>query len=359
MKYIVAILAFFSSVFLFSCIEIIDFNINENSDQIVIIGSITTEPGPYEITITKASDFYTPSYVSGNEINDARVSISSDDGQVEELSYTEDGVYVSRAEGIRGEVGRSYTLTIITANNEIYQSSSELITQSPSIDSLYIEYQEVDEFENGIVVTNKYANLLVDLLDDPNAENYYSWTWDGTYQFSSNPELFTTRNGGPPVITPLPCSFGDCSCCTCWLNTPEKNDLALSSDLLFNGNIIKKLYAGTVPITPRSFQYKYLINVKQKTLSKKGYDFWQLIKDQASASTILATPPAQIIGNISNINNPSELVWGFFSASDVVTKSFYLSASDIPNFNAIQTDTIRNDCRTIPGATTQTPPFWE
>jgi hypothetical protein len=350
------LLALGLSLLTLSCVENIGFAINESSDQIVIVGSITTKPGPYFIKVYKAVDFYEGLNDSSNPIESAKVVISSDDGQSEVLTEIEPGLYQTNAIGIRGQVGRSYSLGVITKAGNVYQSSRERIIESAEIDSIYFQFEEKDVFLVGnITVKARSAKILVDFYDKVDQENYYNWSWNSTYKFVSNPESFTNQAGQP---APLPCSFFGCNCCMCWLTSEEQNDLELAQDRLFNGKKVEQHLVATIPLKPNEFQFKHYVNVSQKSLSKDAYDFWKQIKEQKSATTIFATPPAKIKGNIININNPGEDVWGYFSASDVKTKSFFIYPHDIPA-TLYDFSVINNDCRTVPNATNQQPSFWQ
>lgn len=357
-KIIPFVLGLLAITFVVSCIDDINFNIDEAGDQLVIIGSITTKPGPYKVEISKAIDFFSSISSLSNRVRDARVIISSDDGQVEELTHVGSGVYETSQAGIRGEVGRSYAVTVITADGETYQSKRERIVAAPEIDSLYFQYEEREAIgANNIKVINRFAKVMVDVTDDPNEENYYAWTWKGTYQFKTFPELFTNPDGSP---APLPCSFFGCSCCICWLTTEENNELAIANDVLTNGNQIKEQVVANIPISAFQFEQKYHVNVTQRAQTKEAFEFWSLVKEQQSAATLFATPPARIRSNIVNINNPDELVWGFFEASGASEKSFFINRRDIPGALLLQSDdSIRNDCRRVLNATTSQPLFWE
>lgn len=340
------------------CVDIIDFSINENPDQVVIYGAITTEPGPYEVRITRAIDFYSTS--SNPAITDAQVFISSNEGEVERLTYESSGTYLSNPNGIRGESGKSYALTVILNNGEIYQSSRQTIVPSPLIDSIYYEYRE-DDIRSGELITGieKYIEVQIDTKDDPDEENYYRWTWNGTFRYRTFPELFKiSDDDGNRVISPLPCSSPPCSCCNCWASEAN-NDIVIKTDRLINGNNIKNQIVAKIPITARTFEDKFHIQVTQESLSPEAYQFWKLIEDQSLSATLFATPPAQIKSNLININRTDELVWGFFSASDVSMKTLAISRTQLPIQVPVETDSLTEDCRNAyPNATNQAPDFW-
>ena len=63
-------------------------------------------------------------------------------------------------------------------------------------------------------------------------------------------------------------------------------------------------------------------------MSNRAYDYWLQVQEQSQESGgLYETQPVQIHGNISNINDPEEVVLGFFDASSVTEKRIFVSES--------------------------------
>ncbi|GAB3534516.1 hypothetical protein GCM10027443_21780 [Pontibacter brevis] len=79
-------------------------------------------------------------------------------------------------------------------------------------------------------------------------------------------------------------------------------------------------------------------------------------QQRQSTGTVFDPPPAQVKGNMFNVEDEEEQVIGFFDASAVSMKEVIIQAEDIqypvPPFQW------PDDCRTIPGATTGVPAGW-
>jgi len=169
MKYNTNFNKVFSAVFLimstfifYSCEEIIEIDLNSADPKIVIEGSVTAQPGPYTVTITKTTDYYNPG--SYPTVSGAVVSIADSNGFFEELVETATGIY--QTDSLQGTPGRTYTLTV-TVEGQTYSAVSSM-PQATEIDSLFYE-----ENEEGVRPRDKkgYA-LTVKFTDKPGVEDF-------------------------------------------------------------------------------------------------------------------------------------------------------------------------------------------
>jgi len=75
---------------------------------------------------------------------------------------------------------------------------------------------------------------------------------------------------------------------------------------------------------------EYSINIKQYSISRKEYDFWDNLKRvDESGGDIFATQPFPVISNIHNTNDAKEKVLGYFQVSSVKRKMKNILFSDI------------------------------
>jgi hypothetical protein len=96
-------------------------------------------------------------------------------------------------------------------------------------------------------------------------------------------------------------------------------------------DIIKRLPVHFVSTKSSRLSRRYSILVKQYSLSREAYVFWEQLKNSNEPlGTLFDKQPAQLISNIYNQNDPSKLVLGFFEASSVSTKRIFLTRRDIP-----------------------------
>ena len=74
--------------------------------------------------------------------------------------------------------------------------------------------------------------------------------------------------------------------------------------------------------------------LKQYSISKKEYDFWDSMKKiNDKGGDIFAYQPFPVISNVHNVNNPNELVLGYFQVSAVTQKRKNIAFSEIVGLN--------------------------
>ena len=350
LKSLIIVLIFLS--FVHSCIDPIDFSKGDDSTNLVVDGMITNEPGPYVVCLTRSSEYSKHRNIS-DFVERATVIISDDLGNYEILTETYiPGIYKTDPTGIRGIPGRNYKIEIETPDGKQYESDYELLTAVPEIDSIYYErrqHQELDD--NNIVQTFEGFQIYIDTKDPENINNYYMWSWEGTHEVHTQPWDYMDGRIHAPK---------DC-CATCWV-TENPGHIDVSDDKFLDGNQINKKPVTFVKIkdnsVARHFRGKYHIKVKQLSLTKEAFNYWSLIGEQISSSgSIFEPPPVPIIGNIENIKNHEEPVFGYFGASAISTKCIFIPEIEAP-FQLYDTLIYPDDCRRMGNSTEKKPSFW-
>lgn len=116
-----------------ACQKVVDINLNSKSEQIVVEGSITDQPGPYRVKLTKTVNFSETNIFP--PVSGAVVRISDDIGNSETLTETTPGIYTGSS--LHGTPGRTYTLAIIS-NGKNYSATSTM-SFPVGIDTLTVE----------------------------------------------------------------------------------------------------------------------------------------------------------------------------------------------------------------------------
>jgi hypothetical protein len=120
-----------------ACKKVIDVDLNSAAPHIVIEGTMSDQPGPYFVKLSKTvnfSDANTFPTVSG-----ALVKITDNIGTTEILTETNPGTY-STSSALIGIVGRTYTLTVNSEGKE-YSASSAI----SSGDYVTVALQSIDK----------------------------------------------------------------------------------------------------------------------------------------------------------------------------------------------------------------------
>jgi hypothetical protein len=99
--------------------DVIDIDLSEIEQKIVIEGTITNQPGPHTVKISKTASIYQES--SFPKVSGAKVIIYDDSGNIETLSEKEAGVYQTSL--LQGVPGRNYTLSVIAEGKEYLATS--------------------------------------------------------------------------------------------------------------------------------------------------------------------------------------------------------------------------------------------
>lgn len=326
-----------------SCIDRIDSGFDENDQGILVVdGIITDQSGPYEIRLFRSANV--DDNLNLNTPFPVRtVSISDNLGYVEELVSKGDGVYYSDANGIRGEIGRKYKLTIVGLDGTIYESTMEEMLPSGEIDSLYFQWEEFKPLTG----QTEYGFRV--FLNSTGSDNgYIRWKYSGTYEVQTYPELRLMNEACQAPPDPEPCSgvvlstsFSDgfvsffletvrsCSCCICWAKEVEKEP-KLNDKILTDGTF-KSIEIGYVPFDQWTFRFrKFMIKVEQMSLSKEAFEFWKIIRDQKEGSSSLFQPAFGRVRSNMISSNPNRQVTGLFYASSVTQKTAFIRASDAP-----------------------------
>jgi len=161
-----------------SCIDRINIEVPDSfSSQLVVDGLITDEPGPYMVKLSLSSK------VEGflqfrKPIVARRVTISDNAGNAEDLTLIEAGIYQTNPNGIRGVVGREYSLRVETLDGKVYESIPDRISQAEGVDSLY--YQ-LEAFQRLDAPTRYGFRVYADAQGVANIDDFFRWKYAGTY----------------------------------------------------------------------------------------------------------------------------------------------------------------------------------
>ena len=244
-------------------------------------------------------------------VSQATLTIESNASSTFPLTEIKPGSYASA--GLHLDNTRQYRLRIITADNKIYLSDFVPLKVTPPIDSL-----NFTALNNGMQF---YANTH----DPNNSTRYYRWDYEETWQFQAeylSSDLFDGTQFLPrqPDQQVYYC-FGD----------DVSNMILLASSNNLSQDVIYNMPITFVPSNSEKFETKYSILLRQYTLTKDAYTFWaNLKKNTERLGTIFDPLPSQINGNLHNINNPNEPVFGYISASTLQTKRIFIAQAQLP-----------------------------
>ncbi|MDA3822677.1 MAG: DUF4249 domain-containing protein, partial [Bacteroidales bacterium] len=249
------------------------------------------------------------------------VSVKRDDGIIINFLENEPGKYRMEDDPDFLISGKQYSLYLRTNDGKEYESSYELMHPSMPIDSLYFNLDQKsgnnpEDIINGI-------SFQADFTVDKNMGEYVRWQLTETYEFH-NPLHVGYIYGLDRHRIPLPDTS---SWRTCWITNDLTEYYTQSLRLLKNGEYFGKRLNFVSNETQR-LNHGYSLLVKQYTISKNAFIYWNDLKENSEAlGGLFNKQPSILYSNICNIDDEEELVIGYFSVSSASEKRIF--AQDI------------------------------
>jgi hypothetical protein len=333
-----------------ACIDPYEVEVEQGPQFLTIDGTITSQAQVHRVRLTRGDTYGSIFQGLIRPVLGATVIVRDNLGNVTFLteSQVNQGFYDTPA-NFAAVVGRTYTLQIQLVDGKVYSSFPELVNSAPPIKNL--SYQSKRIPVEGEINDASGVQLIVE-LDDPADQNnfYYFRSSEATYVLETRPDLYHTP---PPERRPAP---KDC-CAICFqTETVGNQSYFISSDDNFNG-LSTRLVAGFIPDNGRRFVNTYRIDLRQLNVSQEAFRFLRLVKQQSEISgSVFDPPPANIRGNMISLDDPEEVVLGYFIAAGESKQRVYIKNSqlDFVQNRAI----IPDDCRTVPGARLLPPFDW-
>jgi hypothetical protein len=314
-----AFTAFILVLSVYTCIDPYTPKLSGYDSLLVVEGMISDLNASYSIRLSRTFTDYnsTPSRVT-----DATVYITDDSGNSSSLTYFGNGTYKTDSTVFIGEVGKTYILHITAADGTVYESEPYFMESVPEIDSIYFA-KDQQYINNGTALQDGLSIYLDSKEGDDN--QYFRWDYEETWKFRiPYPKLYIYANC--EVIYQVP----EVKDVYCW-KTGRSNTLI--TDLVHPGQshrIVKEPVSFIATELSDRLTIEYSILVKQYSISKKEYEFWENIKKiNKAGSDIFALQPYSVISNIHNKTNPNERVLGYFQVSSVKQKRKFISFNDI------------------------------
>jgi len=326
------ILAFLLLVTAASCIDPYILNLKNYKSLLVVEGLITNENSSYKIKLCRT----TSQVDSAPEmITDANAYIIDGDSIKMHLQNIGEGYYKTDSTLFKGVVGQTYTLQILTSDGKEYRSEECTMLPVAGIDRIYYEKGEEISGNQGESFTG--LEILLNSGDAPGMDQYLRWTFEEVWKIilpSPQQNLYT-------VVNDTTFSFPGVAevNAVCWKKY-QSDEIITNSVLSGEANSqAGQQIQFIAPVKSDRLTQEYSILVKQYSVSKEEYDFWNNLKKVGEAGgDIFDSQPYTVISNIHNVNDANEKVLGFFEVSAVSQKRIYLTAHELdplylPHYN--------------------------
>lgn len=307
-------------------------------NYLVVNGGLISDPdSPSVITLSRTVRLTDTTSTSIIEPG-ATITAESDAGDKIQFTETFGGNYVATPQIF--DFSKKYRINITTTNGSNYQSDFVPLRRTPPIDSL--SWNQAGD-----------VNIYAYTHDTANDTKFYRWDYVETYQYQSrlNAEL-GQDNGKLFYVDNTPNQTYNC-----WKSVNSTN-IVIGSSQTLGSDVINKQQVAIVKQNSQDITIRYSILVKQYAITKDCYNYLDVLKTNTeNLGSIFDAQPTQLTGNYHSINNPSEIVIGYFSASSVQEKRLFISKYEVNNWFYLDT-TISCDTLYIPHTPAPDPGFF-
>ncbi len=304
-----------------ACVDEYWPEITDYENLLVVDGIMTNNDDTTTIYLSRSSSL---DYSIFNPVQNANVSIVSDHGTTGFLWEREPGEYLLTDPSFERKLGKSYNLSIILEDGSAYESGFCLMSEPDPIDSIYteIEYQNSSNPEYVPQGLRYYIDNHSVVHDTSN----YLWRIWQTYKYKASFTLdFLWEGQFVEVEDPDSLMY-------CFRTRKVHEIFTYSNKYLDEPRLI------SYPLVFTSTETKILsircrTLVEQINISNEDYTFWEALrKQEENQGSLYSHHPIQVKGNITNINDKSEVVLGNFTVGGSSFKSMYVNRPTKLNF---------------------------
>lgn len=318
-----SIFSLFAVFTLYTCIDPFNPQIRGYESLLVVDGLITDSYSSYHVKLSRTVQKQDAKPVM---VSNATVSITDDAGNNSHLGNIGNGVYGTDSLDFIGLPGRTYILHITTAEMEEYESEPCLMQPGAGIDTIYF-LKDIELVNNG---TETLEGIKI-FLDSKKggADSYYKWDFEETWKFKiPDPKKYDFIPEDTVFVPHAPTNE------FCW-KYGKSDEIMIHSALTDESGGLENIPLNFIPSDKSDrLLMQYSILVRQHSISKKEYEFWNNIKQlNETGDDIFGKEPYPVDGNMRNINNPREKVLGYFQVSSVREKRREIPFSEISDLN--------------------------
>jgi hypothetical protein len=305
------------SVFFYACIEeYIPPSIDIRSrPYLTVNGIIYNDDSLKTITLSRSLDAWVPDSLY-EMVSNAQVTILDDLDNEVTFYHSKNGIYQALFDP---QYERSYQLHIIDEFGNEYLSEQIKMEKTTEIDSIYWRMKNFSVSENE---QDLGLDIMIATHDDVQENSYYKWDWKETWEIHTPfraPYAYNNGNIIPTNEIPY----------ICWCED-STSDIIIGNTTSLSINQIKNKVIHKIPFTQNKLYIRYSILVRQYSLDKKAFKFWNDLQNTNEISGSLFDPqPAELSSNIVNTNDSREPVLGYFDIYDVKKKRLFIDRNEI------------------------------
>ena len=302
------------------CIEEYEADISdEDSDLLVIEGTICSgKMNKFYLSRTQViNSSYIPKMVTG-----AMVSVRGSDGS-EYMAQTADGYYACQIDALAPDV--EYYLHIETGG-EVFESEPQKPLRTEKVADVR-GVQDTPENNIDVLVTP-------DVPFDPDKANYYSWTYDETWEVRADYTTvmyYDTQTLSRVYKAKI---FPECG----WRDATGST-IMVGASTSYDDQHIQGLKLYDIDRSDERMYYRYSGLIHQRAISKAEYEYELARRQEGSEMGGLFTPqPSALPTNIHCLTSKKHVI-GFVGCSlNTSEYRFFLNAKDFSIYHPIPKD---------------------
>lgn len=322
----ISCLVLIAALLVAGCIDPVEPEFDYEEDIIFINAFALTEVGQSSVDIRRSGFFFG---IYGTEfVSDAEVKLLNTETGMEIVFEEIKELYIAPID-FKVEVGEKWKLEIALADGRRFESTKEEVQAGVAIENIKAVYSDEVVFlqtEESFVPGHR---VTIDFTDPAGESNYYYWQYKTyeTLEVCQGCERGRYRNGRCERINSFLARDYDYLCETdCW-RIRYGDAFQILGDRLIDGKTITDRAIAYVPFFQRQ---NVLVEIQQLALTPSSFEYFNILNDVINESSGLnAPPPAALIGNLVNVNNPDEAVLGQFTATSSSTLTLFIDRSDI------------------------------
>ncbi len=344
-----------------SCLDTIDLDAPEGiSEALVIQGElIKGDPSVANVNVTRLFDFTAQSRFGVSVFS---VEVFDMDGNSVRLTEGRPGEYtveIPSSSPLQVEVGHEYFIRVASRDGRTFESLPESIVQGDEIEDLWFEINQeeiIDEFGD-VTLKDKLQLFISTTVLNPEDGSPTRLKWDvrRNYKITDSP-IF-------PWEEEKVCYIDD---------NPQGNNLLIEDGTTRANDRIDSLQVFESVISSFYAEGAYL-TVFQQAITQTTYEYWNEVEQLLNRTGGMFEPVAgEIRTNIFNIEDPTDLTYGYFSVYVQDTARIYISPDTVgnpmeacppmggvTNLNGDCNVRVCCDCLDALGSSIEKPGYWE
>lgn len=295
--------------------------------SLIIDATISPDEGEQEIVISESSSPESPEFIP---VSGCKVTVEDDKSNRFDFAESQPGHYRGVIDGQFVIIGSKYRLSVVTPQGKSYISSFEELQPCPPVDSVYYEIEsrpttDPDQNEDGL-------QFLINFEGSQTDGRFYRWQVEETYEYHSSFPLDRWRDEDLHYHDLAKPDYSNFIC----YKTANLGDIFVLSTEGFASNSYKKFKLQFVNNLTQRLQHQYSIQVRQYSISKGAYQYWQsLRKNNQESVDLFGRQPATVKGNIYSLNDSTERTLGYFSVSSVRSKRIMIHSIPKMKFDKV------------------------